>query len=64
MARPSSVTTKIRTREFLRALSETSSLRAAAVQSQTDPARVLRLLDEDQAFRTAAFALVTEAEAA
>lgn len=62
MGRPRGPVTKQRTREFLRALTRSGSLHTAARESQTDPGRVLRLLDESEEFRSAALALMNDVE--
>lgn len=64
MGRPRGTVTKLRTHAFLGALASSGSLRIAARESQTDPGRVLGLLDESEAFRTATFALMQDVESA
>lgn len=64
MGRPRGSVTKLRTRAFLGALADSGSLRTAARESQTDPGRVLTLLDENEEFRVAALALMTDIEQA
>lgn len=65
MGRPRGFITEAKNAVLLRRLAETGSLAIAAKEASMDGNRVLRMLDEDLAFRQAAFALIeTEARAA